>query len=234
MTMNLYGIVGAGGFGREVIPLAQIMLKRLSPSINFELVFVDQHKESAIVNQYPVMTLEEFCNHKASNKFFNVAIAGHINRKKMVDVMLANGAKPFRINADNYVELDNNVIDDGAIFCPFTTVTSNSKIGKYFHANVYSYIAHDCIIGDYVTFAPNVHCNGNIIIEDNVYVGTGVIIKQGTLENPTIIGKNAILGMGAVVTKSVPPDVTMIGNPARIFNPHERKVSTSATVLQDS
>ncbi|MCU0189324.1 hypothetical protein N8H42_29090, partial [Citrobacter freundii] len=45
----------------------------------------------------------------------------------------------------------------------------------------------------------------------------GAIIKQGTPDKPLVIGKGAIVGMGAVVTKSVPAGVTVVGNPARIL-----------------
>ena len=81
----------------------------------------------------------------------------------------------------------------------------------------YTHVAHDCVIGDYVTFAPGVKCNGNIHIEDHAYIGTGAVIKQGTPDKPLVIGKGAIVGMGAVVTKSVPAGVTVVGNPARIL-----------------
>ena len=47
--------------------------------------------------------------------------------------------------------------------------------------------------------------------------GTGAVIKQGTPDKPLVIGKGAVVGMGAVVTKSVPPGVTVVGNPARIL-----------------
>jgi sugar O-acyltransferase (sialic acid O-acetyltransferase NeuD family) len=216
--MNLYGIFGAGGFGTEVIPLAKAMLKSQLTSSDFELVFIDENKKISNVNQYVVMTIDEFFSHPATTKFFNVTIANHENRKKIAELMVSRGAHPFRVNAHNSIELDDNIIGEGAIFCPFTTVTSNTKIGKYFHANIYSYIAHDCVIGDYVTFAPDVHCNGNILIENNVYVGTGVILKQGKSDNPLVIGEGAILGMGAVVTKNVLPYETVVGNPAKPFH----------------
>ncbi|MNJ56020.1 putative acetyltransferase EpsM [compost metagenome] len=76
-------------------------------------------------------------------------------------------------------------------------------------------MAHDCQIGDFVTFAPGVKCNGGVIIEDYAYIGAGVIIKQGTPNRPVVIGRNSIVGMGAVVTKSVPPNTTVFGNPAK-------------------
>ena len=75
------------------------------------------------------------------------------------------------------------------------------------------------MIGDYVTFAPAVRCNGNIIVKDHAYIGTGAVIKQGTPDKPLVIGEGAVVGMGAVVTKDVPPGVTVVGNPARILEP---------------
>ncbi len=54
-----------------------------------------------------------------------------------------------------------------------------------------------------------------VFIDDNAYIGTGAILKQGTPEKPLRISKGAIIGMGAVVTKDVPAGVTVIGNPVR-------------------
>lgn len=214
--MRLFGIVGAGGFGREVMPLAETMLRTRFPNGDFKLVFVEEFTPSITnLNRYPVLSMDEFFAHASADKFFNVTIANYAHRKKMAERMIERGAKSFRIDAFNSMDLANNRIDEGAIFCGFTTITANALIGKFFHANIYSYIAHDCVIGDYVTFAPNVQCNGNVIIEDDVYVGTGVIIRQGTPDKPIIIGKGAVLGMGAVITKSVAPFETVVGNPAR-------------------
>ena len=77
---------------------------------------------------------------------------------------------------------------------------------------------HDCLIGDFVTFAPSVKCNGNIVIEDHAYIGAGAVIKQGKPGQPLVIGRGAVVGMGAVVTKDVPAGATVVGNPARIMN----------------
>ena len=113
--------------------------------------------------------------------------------------------------------LERNNIGEGAIFCGFTHVTSDVKIGSFFHCNIYSYVAHDCVIGNYVTFAPQVCCNGNVHINDHAYIGTGAVIKQGTPEKPLVIGEGAIIGMGAVVTKDVAPHEVVVGNPAKPF-----------------
>ena len=128
-----------------------------------------------------------------------------------------DGVAAWSVAAANVEILDDVQIGVGAILCPFVTVTSNIQIGKHFHANLYSYVEHDCVIGDYVTFAPAVKCNGNIVIEDHAYVGAGAIIKQGRPGQPLVIGKGAVVGMGAVVTKDVPAGATVVGNPARFL-----------------
>ncbi len=101
-------------------------------------------------------------------------------------------------------------IGEGSIFCPFSSVTASATIGRHFHCNVYSYVAHDCVIGDFVTFAPQVGCNGRVSIGNGAYLGTGAIVKPGVR-----IGAGAIIGMGAVVVKDVEPGTTVVGNPAR-------------------
>lgn len=71
------------------------------------------------------------------------------------------------------------------------------------------------MIGNFVTFAPNVHCNGRVVIEDHAYIGTGAIIRHGSPDRPIVIGEGAVVGMGSVVTKSVAPYTTVFGNPAK-------------------
>jgi acetyltransferase-like isoleucine patch superfamily enzyme len=128
-----------------------------------------------------------------------------------------HGAKPFGIYAKNSRFYSSSNIGDGAILGLYTTVTADSMIGKFFHANIYSFVAHDCVIGDFVTFAPRVSCNGGVVIKNHAYIGTGAVIRHSTKAKPLVIGQGAIVGMGAVVTRSVPDGVTVIGNPASVM-----------------
>lgn len=206
----LVGIFGAGGFAREVMPLA-----RQQATGDIELVFVETHPMSSTVNGTRVLSEEDFFSIDCWQRLFNVAIADSCTRERLATRCLERGARPWSIHAPDVVVYDHNEISEGSILCAGAIVTSNTKIGRFFHANLGSYVAHDCVIGEFVTFAPRVHCNGNVRIGDHAYVGTGAIIKQGSSDRPLIVGERSVIGMGAVVTKDVPDGITVVGNPAR-------------------
>ncbi|ENV62435.1 acetyltransferase [Acinetobacter junii] len=208
------GVYGASGFGKEVMPLVRQKFQNLKKE---QFVFIDDGQAGGSLNGYSVLAYTDFINNTATHKAVTIAIANSNVREKLVVLLNKDGVQHLGIQAENTVILDEVEIGEGSLLCPFTCLTSNIKIGKFFHANIYSYVAHDCVIGDYVTFAPGVKCNGNIHIEDHAYIGTGAVIKQGTPDKPLVIGKGAVVGMGAVVTKSVPAGVTVVGNPARIL-----------------
>ena len=218
--MILIGIVGTGGFAREIAPIAKKMMLDRNDSENFKIVFVSNssEKESEFINGFDVISEDIFLKQEESiKKYFNIAIADSKLREKIANKFTSLNVEPFKIVCKTATFLDDCVIAEGAIICTQSIMTSNIKIGKYFHSNLNSYVAHDCVIGDFVTFAPSVQCNGNIIIHDYAYIGAGAILKQGTDEKPLIIGEGAVIGMGAVVTKDVAPYTVVVGNPAKVL-----------------
>jgi sugar O-acyltransferase (sialic acid O-acetyltransferase NeuD family) len=207
----LIGLLGPGGFGREVMPLLAQALGRSGA----ELVFVETTPTQASVNGYKVISEEEFFARPTAIKRFNVAVGDSAARRTAAERFLARGAVPLTIKSPDSIAYDANEIGEGAVLCAGTIITSNARIGRFFQMNLQSYIAHDCVIGDYVTFAPGVKCNGRVVIGDGAYIGTGAILRNGAPGAPLRIGRGAVIGMGAVVTKDVPAGETWVGNPAR-------------------
>ena len=202
--MALYGVYGAGGCGRGILPIVRDQLET-----GDRLVFVDDNAGAA-VNGHQVVSFADFVASEASEKRICIAVANSAIRLKLAEQCGAAGLEFFAVHHDSCVNMDDVEIGEGALFSPFTTVTSNVHIGRHFHCNLYSYVEHDCVIGDFVTFAPAVRCNGNVTIGDGAYVGAGAVIRQGLT-----IGAGATIGMGAVVTKDVTAGEVWVGNPAR-------------------
>lgn len=214
MRQGLFAVYGASGFGREVMPIARAQLRRQGVADD-RLVFVDDAPNAPVLNGQRVLTYAQFLTEPAESRHVAIAIANSEIREQLTCRCSADGVFPWSIAADNVQILDDVIVAEGAILCPFAMLTSTIRIGKAFHGNYYSYVAHDCVIGDYVTFAPAAKCSGNVVIEDHAYIGAGAIIKQGRPGQPLIIGRKAVVGMGAVVTRDVPAGATVVGNPAR-------------------
>ena len=214
MEADLYAVYGASGCGRSIMPLARQQLAQagIAPE---RLVFVDDAPGAARINGQRLLSYAQFLAEPAAARYAVLAIASGRVRQMLAERCAADGVQPWAVAASNAVQMDAVELGAGAVLSPFVTLTSNIRIGQHFHANLYSYVEHDCVLGDFVTFAPGVHCNGNVHIEDHAYIGAGAIIKQGQPGQPLVIGRGAVVGMGAVVTKSVAAGATVVGNPAR-------------------
>ena len=206
---TLFGLYGAGGFAREVMPFAQLCVN------GSETCFIETEPSAASINGIKVASEKEFFAASGDKKYFNIAIADSKARSAIADRCIAHGCTPITLRAGQATVYEPASIGEGAIICAYTIIMPNTTIGRFFHANIYSYVAHDCVVGDFVTFAPAVKCNGNVHIGNHAYIGTGAILRNGQAGKPLVIGEGAVIGMGAVVTKDVAPYTTVVGNPAR-------------------
>jgi sugar O-acyltransferase (sialic acid O-acetyltransferase NeuD family) len=216
MRRLIYAVYGASGCGRGIMPIARQAVLEAGQSTD-QLYFIDDLPSAPTINGHHVVTYANFIKILASERYVALAIANSAVREKLAEKITSDGVLPWALKSSNVVMMDNVEMGVGALLSPFVTLTSNIRIGRYFHANLYSYVEHDCVIGDFVTFAPGVKCNGNIVIQDHAYIGSGAVIHQGYPGRPLTIGRGAIVGMGAVVINDVSSGSTVAGNPARLL-----------------
>ena len=209
-----YAIYSCEGFAREVVPSL-----RRAAGTDTDIVFVDDdpQKIGAIVHGCQVIGFDQLLSETHRDRAVCVAISDPDIRKRVADRCTEHARQFFSIADPTHLQFENATVGEGAILCANTMITGDAEIGIHFHANIYSYVAHDCQIGDYVTFAPRVSCNGRVHIGDRVYVGTGALLKQGAHDRPLSIGHGAVIGMGAVVLDDVAAGDVVVGNPARVI-----------------
>ncbi len=109
----------------------------------------------------------------------------------------------------NIMVADGTIIGQPAYVGPFT------RYGRNVLQMPMSVVGHDVIIGDFCTLCSSSSIAGYVELEDEVFLGAGAVVKNGRPGNPLRIGRGAVIGVGAVITKSVAPGARMMGNPAR-------------------
>ena len=212
---------GAGGFAEEIAwYIDSSGFNELEMFDLSKVYFLDNSLKETFskVGKFQRFNESEFVYKTSSSElFFSVAIGNVEDRVKVTQRALSLGATPISLVSKEARISPDAQFGRGLLICPGTRIMPSTKIGEFFQSNIDSYVAHDCELGNFVTFAPRVACNGNVKIGDGVYVGAGVIIRNGTKNNPLIIGNGAVIGMGAVVTKDVPERSVVAGNPARVI-----------------
>ncbi len=126
----------------------------------------------------------------------------------------------------------------------YCVILPDAKIGENCNICSHCFIENDVIIGNNVTIKNGVAVYNNTEIEDNVFIGPNAVMvhdknpvslnKNAKIDKITLkrgcslggnvtilpgvtIGENALIGAGSVVTKDVPANCIVIGNPARIL-----------------
>ncbi|MFZ4856352.1 MAG: acetyltransferase [Desulfuromonadaceae bacterium] len=200
-------IVGGGGFCREVIWLARECTEKWNI-----IGILDDNK--AMLGQtfcgiQVLGTIADCLSYPDAS--FVVAVGTPRTRKKIVYRMLSLGEVCFAtlihtsVLKSDYVE-----IGAGSIITAGCILTTQIFLGQHSIVNLACTIGHDVISGDYCTLAPQVAVSGNVTFGDGVEVGTGATIIQGLS-----LGEGSFIGAGAVVSKDVPPNVLVVGCPAR-------------------
>lgn len=98
----------------------------------------------------------------------------------------------------------------GTVVCAGVVLTCQISLGAHCHLNLNTTVGHDCTFGDYCTVAPGANISGNCEFGDRVDVGTQAAFRQGLR-----VCSDVVIGMGAVVVKSIDDPGTYVGVPAQ-------------------
>jgi sugar O-acyltransferase (sialic acid O-acetyltransferase NeuD family) len=204
-------IIGAGGFGREVL-WSIIDINKLLEKYDF-LGFIDDDKKlwNTKIHGHNVLGgLNWFSKHKDEDFSCVIAIGDPKIRKKIVDTLSSYDLSYETIIHPSVIFSDSIQIGIGTIIQAGVILTVDTKIGNHVHINIHSTIGHDCNVSDFVTINPGVHVNGDTKIGEGSFLGSGA-----TLKHNIILERWSVIGAGSVLLSNTKEFSIYVGVPAK-------------------
>lgn len=202
-------ILGAGGFGRELLWWVKDINAVKS---TWDIVgFLDDNLNAldGVECDYKVVgTIKDW--QPKEDEEFALAFGSPALKRKIVDIMKAKGAKFATVIHPSAQVSEFAHYGEGFIMFPDSKLSCNSTVGD-FVTLLATKIGHDTYIGDFSVISGGCNVVRNVCIGKDVFLAAGVCIAQDIK-----IGDGAYLGLGSVVLKDIPEGVTVFGNPARI------------------
>lgn len=206
-------IVGAKGFSKEIL---DTLIKNQEETK--DLVFYDDvnhYDHPFMFDKYPILNTFELAQkylNQIDNKF-TIGIGNPYLRKKIFDKFtLIGGELVSTVSKDSKIGTFETNIGTGCNILHGVIISNSSTIGMGCILYFNSILTHDCVLGDFVEVSPSVNILGRSKIDSYTQIGSNTTILPD-LE----IGKNVIIGAGSVVTKNIPDNKLVYGNPAKII-----------------
>lgn len=201
-------ILGAGGFGREVLDV-YIDLGREKDVLGF--LEEDCKKEGELLNGKPLFDISHLNQFHRKNWPLLIGAIGSTKRRRLLVKLEKEGHKFDTLVHPSTVYSRWVRIGDGSIVTAGVMMTCQVEVGRHVILNLAAHIGHDVKIGSYTTISPGVEVMGDVALGEEVYVGTNATIIERVK-----IGNGAIIAAGAVVIEDVPEMSLVAGVPAKV------------------
>ena len=209
-------IIGAGGFGREILEWA-IACPAYRKEWEIE-GFLDDRPDA--LDGFPSIGLPVLGNTRdyqpRSNQVFIIALGRPDWRAEVWSRFAERDATFTRLVHESCIVGRRVDLGAGVVLCPGVTLTCDIQVGENTALNVKTAAGHDAVIGRDCQISSYCDITGSVSVGDRVFMGSRVSVIPGKR-----VGDGSTVGAGSVVVSNIPEGVTVFGNPARVLTRHK-------------
>jgi len=225
-------IIGAGGFGREVLMMAidnpcngaDWVIKGFldnrtgildgfikdANKVDYAISFSSE-KRALYCRDYAILG-DPLTYIPEEGDVFLCALGDPIERQRYVEPLIAKGAEFIRLVHPLAAVSGFASVGPGSIVGAYVSLSPDCQIGRHVTVGYGAVLGHDTRVADWVEIGARCLIGGAVSIDAGARIYPGAIISPRNH-----IGGQAVLAAGSVVFKSVKPNTTVLGNPARTF-----------------
>jgi sugar O-acyltransferase (sialic acid O-acetyltransferase NeuD family) len=196
-------IVGAGGFGRQLLSYALELGLDVAGFIDD-----DPHALDGTDTELHLLGARETMVSRSDHEFV-VAVGDPAIRRQLAHAVTAAGGRLRTLVHPSAVVDPTATIGAGSIICPFAMIGTGARVSQNVLVNVHATAAHDSMVGADCVLAPYAALNGHVSLGEGVFVGTHATLLPGVQ-----IGAFVKVSAGSVVHTNVEPGSLVAGNPA--------------------
>lgn len=212
------GVYGASGLGTEFAGLAE-RINMETPRWE-EIVFIDDspEKNGQTLIDLKIMDFQQAIEQYGLDGIEFIMAIGEPAVKDVVFEKVNNaGAHVTNLIFPDFIMPRGTTYGKGLVVHKASGLPPCSEFGNNVLIQGKAVMGHDLKVGDNVVISSLAFIGGNTTIGRNTYIAPGSLLRNGIN-----IGENAIVGMGAVVTKDVPDNAVVVGNPAKIIRYNDK------------
>lgn len=167
-------------------------------------------------HDFPILgSFNDLYNSDIEGKKFMLTMGNMaIKREVSKNLIRRGGIIPSLVHPNAVISRFANISECGVLVCSSCEIHSDAIVGEGCVLWPQVVVEHNTQLHDYVFCGPKAYVGAYIEVSNQAFIGQCSVCISGKIDS---IGENAIIGAGAVVTKNVPPNVIVKGNPATIY-----------------
>ena len=202
-------IVGAGGFGREVLQWA----RHAWPSHVQKIVGFLSDDPHALDGHRPTLPIlgspDSFEPRPSDGLVLAIGIRGV--RREVAERLAARGARFLTMIHPTAIVTDTAVIGPGSVICPYAVVSDNVRLGRCVLVNYHASLGHDAEAGDFAVLSPYATLGGRAAIEADVFLGLHASVGPGRR-----LGAGSVVSSNSAALVDTAENCLVYGVPGRV------------------